>query len=135
MNIQELMTGKHHHQQQHEQHQGSPLPPQTMIFTNNNDSHAISELIVGPQTKPSPTDNKTFKYDHFIEQQLLKEKINNIKKFSGNKHEDVDEWLQHIEHDFSSTIISDEIKLKLVPKNLINNAENWFGQNKHRLTS
>jgi hypothetical protein len=135
MDIQELRTGKNHHQEQHEQHQEPPLPPQTMIFTNNNDPHAISDLIVGPQIKPSPTDNKTFKYDHFIEQQLLKEKINNIKKFSGNKHEDVDEWLQHIEHDFPSTIISDEIKLKLVPKSLINNAENWYGQNKHRLTS
>jgi hypothetical protein len=81
--------------------------------------------------KPPPTDNnigkKIFKYDHFIEQQLLKDKISNSKKFSGDKHEDVDEWLENIEHDFSSTLVSEEIKLKVVPKSLTNDAENWFG--------
>jgi hypothetical protein len=111
-NIQELMTDKHH-QQQHEQHPEPSQPPLTDNKIRNN----------------------TPKYDNFIEQQLLKEKISNIKKFSGNKHDDVDEWLENIEHDFSSTLVSEDIKLKIIPKSLTNDAENWFQQNKHRLIS
>ena len=54
------------------------------------------------QRKPPSIDNKignnTSKYDNFIEQQLLKDKVINIRKFSGNKYDDVDEWLENIEH-------------------------------------
>ena len=37
--------------------------------------------------------------------------------------------------DFSTTLVGDEIKLKLIPKSLTNDAKNWFEQNKHRITS
>jgi hypothetical protein len=81
------------------------------------------------------TEHKIYKYDNFIEQQLIKDKITNIRKFSGNKYDDVDEWLQNIDHDFSSTLVSEEVKLKIIPKRLINDAKNWFEQNKHRLST
>jgi hypothetical protein len=79
-------------------------------------------------------ENNSFKYENFIERQLLKEKINSIQKFLCNKFDDVDEWLQNIEHDFSSTLFSEEIELKLIPKNLVNDAENRLEQNKHLLS-
>jgi hypothetical protein len=47
----------------------------------------------------------------------------------------VDEWLENIEHNFSSTLVSEEIKLKLIPKSLTNDAENWFEKDKDRLES
>jgi hypothetical protein len=128
LNIQELRDGK-----RKEQHHGLSVQ-----FSNNvNNPHDHPNFSSSSQVKaPSahkPLANNSFKYDNFIEQQLLKDKINNIRKFSGNKFDDVDEWLQNIEHDFSSTLISDEIKLKLIPKSLTHDAENWFEQNKHRL--
>ncbi|CAF2184494.1 unnamed protein product [Rotaria magnacalcarata] len=88
-----------------------------------------------PQPLQKSLGNNSFKYDNFIEQQLIKEKINNIRKYSGNKYDDVDEWLQNIQQDFSSTLVSDEIRLKLIPKSLTNDAKSWFEQNKHRLLS
>jgi hypothetical protein len=57
-----------------------------------------------PKPISNPQENNSFKYDNFIKQQLLKEKISNIRKFSGNKFDDVDEWLQNIKHGFSSTL-------------------------------
>ncbi len=47
----------------------------------------------------------------------------------------MDEWLENIEHNFSSTLVSEEIKLKLIPKSLTNDAENWFEKDKDRLES
>ncbi len=106
-NIQELMSDKHHSQQS-EQHQR--LPPQA--FTSISDGHSILGIIPSQQTKSPSTDNQIqnniFKFDNFIEQQLLKDKVNNIRKFSGNKYDDVDEWLENIDHDFPSTLISEE---------------------------
>ena len=132
-NIHQLMNSKHH--QQPDKHL-QELSLQALTATD--DAHINSTSITFEQVHP-PTNGKiqqnTSKHDNFIEQQLLKDKISNMKKFSGNKHDDVDEWLENIDHDFSSTLVSDDIKLKIIPKSLINNAEDWFQQNKHRLTS
>lgn len=132
-NIQQLMNGKH--QQQPDKHRQEPS---LQALTSTDEVHLNPTSIAFEQLQP-PTDgkiqNNTSKYDNFIEQQLLKDKISNIRKFSGNKHDDVDEWLENIDHDFSSTLVSDDIKLKIIPKSLINDAANWFQQNKHRLTA
>ncbi len=127
--IQELMNGKHE-QQHHE-----PLPQATIYNNLQPNSNLISLPRMESSSAHNRIENNTSKYDNFIEQQILKDKINNIRKFSGNKYDDVNEWLDNIEHDFSSTLVSEEIKLKLIPKSLTNDAENWFEQNKHRLTS
>lgn len=97
----------------------------------------IQHLTTKPELKLDNIESGmiTCKYDNFIEQQLLKEKINNIRKFSGNKDEDVDDWLLNIEHDFSATHVSDNIKLKIIPKGLTQDAHTWYEQNKHRITS
>jgi len=102
---------------------------------DNDNFHLNSDSDSLPQRKPPPMDNEignnTSKYDNFIEQQSLKDKVINIRKFSDNKYDDVDEWLENIEHDFSATLIGDEIKLKLIPKSVTNDAKNWFEQTKH----
>ena len=120
---------------QSQQDQGLLL--QTTDLSNGYNSS--SDTVFIPQMKRSTihnmTEHNTYKYDNFIEQQLIKDKITNIRKFSGNKHDDVDEWLQNIDHDFSSTLVSEEIKLKIIPKSLTNDAKNWFEQNKHRLST
>lgn len=100
-----------------------------------NNGQPTSTMEIGRTTIWKPAENNLSKYDNFIEQQILKEKISNIRRFAGNKYEDVDEWIQNIEHDFSSTLVSDGIKMKLIPKGLTNDAKSWFEQNKHRIAS
>ncbi|CAF3231451.1 unnamed protein product [Rotaria socialis] len=117
----------------HQQHHG--VASHSVIYNNSNINSMSSLSSMEPQPLQKSLGNNSFKYDNFIEQQLIKEKINNIRKHSGNKHDDVDEWLQNIEQDFSSTLVSEEIKLKLIPKSLTNDAKSWFEQKKHRLLS
>lgn len=130
LNVQELSNGGHNDQYREDSSQA---------IMDNDNFHLNSDSDSLPQRKPPPMDNEignnTSKYDNFIEQQSLKDKVMNIRKFSGKKYDDVDEWLENIEHDFSVTLVGDEIKLKLIPKSLTNDAKNWFEQNKHRLTS
>ena len=115
-----------------------PHQDQSSQIKNNNvqDIWDVMHSTQQEQTQDNSQNNSNkHKYDNFIEQQLLKDKFNNIRKFSGNKYDDIDEWLENIEHDFSSTLVSNEIKLKLIPKSLTNDAKNWFEQNKHRIMS
>ncbi|CAM4923075.1 unnamed protein product [Rotaria socialis] len=105
----------------HQQHHG--VASHSVIYNNSNINSMSSLSSMEPQPLQKSLGNNSFKYDNFIEQQLIKEKINNIRKHSGNKHDDVDEWLQNIEQDFSSTLVSEEIKLKLIPKSLTNDAK------------
>ena len=130
LNIQELLDDK-----QNQQDHGLLL----QTTDHNNGNNSSSDTVFIPQMKRSTihniTEHNTYKYDNFIEQQLIKDKITNIRKFSGNKYDDVDEWLQNIDHDFSSTLVSEEVKLKIIPKSLTNDAKNWFEQNKHRLST
>ncbi len=75
LNIQELMDEKH--SQRHQE-----LLTQATISNDNN-----SNLVFSSQMEPPHihVDNHKSKYDNFMEQQLLKDKINNIRKFSSNK--------------------------------------------------
>ena len=130
VNIQELLNDR-----QNQQDQG--LSSQTTDHNNGNNSSSDT-VFLSQMKRPTihnTTEHHTFKYDNFIEQQLIKDKTTNIRKFSGNKYDDVDEWLQNIDHDFSSTLVSEEVKLKIIPKSLTNDAKNWFEQNKHRLST
>ena len=90
LNIQELKDRK-----LKEQHHG--FSGQSINYNNINNPHnhpnSSSSLQVEAPSAHKPLGNNSFKYDNFIEQQLLKDKINNIRKFSGNKFDDVDEWL------------------------------------------
>ncbi|CAF4923426.1 unnamed protein product [Rotaria socialis] len=104
------------HEEFHQQHHGHALHSAVYNNLNINSNSPLSSMESQPLQKP--LGNNSFKYDNFIGQQLIKEKINNIRKYSGNKYDDVDEWLQNIEQDFSSTLVSDEIKLKLIPKSV-----------------
>ncbi|CAF1169029.1 unnamed protein product [Adineta steineri] len=103
--------------------------------THNEDNNSNSDTLVQRTTNDNMIQLNPRKYDNFIEQQLIKDKITNIRKFSGNKYDDVDEWLQNIDHDFSSTLVSEEVKLKIILRSLTNDAKNWFEQNKHRLST
>ncbi|CAF1264737.1 unnamed protein product [Adineta steineri] len=103
--------------------------------THNEDNNSNSDTLLQRTTNDNMIQLNPRKYDNFIEQQLIKDKITNIRKFSGNKYDDVDEWLQNIDHDFSSTLVSEEVKLKIIPRSLTNDAKNWFEQNKHRLST
>ncbi|CAF5215354.1 unnamed protein product, partial [Rotaria magnacalcarata] len=128
IHIEELTNEKFH-----QQHHG--LASHSAVYNNYNINSNSPLSSMEPQPLQKSLGNNSFKYDNFIEQQLIKEKINNIRKYSGNKYDDVDEWLQNIQQDFSSTLVSDEIRLKLIPKSLTNDAKSWFEQNKHRLLS
>lgn len=94
----------------------------TTITTSDNDSGQNQEFKVEQVLLNQIGGDKSSKYDQFIEQQLIKDKINNVQKFSGNKYEDVSEWLRNVEQDFPSTLVSEDIKLKIVPKGLTNDA-------------
>ncbi|CAF4667464.1 unnamed protein product, partial [Rotaria socialis] len=130
---QQIHIEKLMHEEFHQQHHGHAS--HSAVYNNPNINSNSPLSSVEPQPLQKSLGNNSFKYDNFIEQQFIKEKINNIRKYSGNKYDDVDEWLQNIGQDFSSTLVSDEIKLKLIPKSVTNDVKSWFEQNKHRLLS
>ncbi|CAF1174560.1 unnamed protein product [Didymodactylos carnosus] len=73
--------------------------------------------------------------DRYMEQLLIKEKVNNMPRFSGNANDDVDEWLKKIHSTFASTKANTHQKFELINKCFLGEAENWYKNRSHRYAS